>query len=212
MGLTYDNITVKGSSQTEIAAFLNTHGWEAYVSPTVGDITAVYDNEGADIALALSEHFGCVTLFAWVHDEDYLFYKLYQKGILLDAYCSEPRSYLYYVPFDSINSAKYVTPWLTTGNAAALCQAFDVPDALQDVDRVLKHQTPDGDDDSASDEGWIGSDYQGHLFVALRLPGFSISDHLSYQSLPICIKFWSEKHNNGQSESHFTATFMHTGR
>jgi len=210
MGITYDNIIVKGPSQVEIAAFLNDRGWVSYVSPTVGDITAVYDNEGVDIALALSDHFDCIALFVNVWDGNYLFYKLYQKGILLDAYCSAPTLLDEFTFLDPIKHAKYVTRWLTTGNAAALCQAFDVPDALQDVDRVLKHPNPWMHDYSEPVELWQGTGYHERLFAALRLPEFLPGINWSYRKSNFYMREWAGEYNNSFGFQE-VATFVHTG-
>lgn len=130
-----------------MVAYLRRRGRDAYVSPTVGGITVVYDLECESqndevlhmITSDLSRAFECPALTALLHDSAFLWYTLYQSGHCVDSYNSSPAY------FDDD-----VAPEPMGGNAAILCATFEAEQAVQEVDRLL-HIAPltgnIGDDD-----------------------------------------------------------------
>lgn len=129
MGSFYGNITLKGPMQHQVAAYLREHGRDAYVSPTIHDITVVYDREEYDLSLAadLSGAFRCSALWAAVADSDVFFYVLYESGAQIDGYGSRPD--LQEDPSTSSGA----------GNAQVLCAAFGAERAVEQVDLLLHH-------------------------------------------------------------------------
>lgn len=99
MGAFYTNLTLKGPSQEEILNSLQER--DAYVSPTVDGFTVIYDEQCeeqssktlTDISSKLSKKLNCIVLTVLNHDDDILFYQLYDKGKLVDEYCSSPDNF-----------------------------------------------------------------------------------------------------------------------
>lgn len=164
MGSWYDQIAVKGPTQHEITAYLSAQGWDAFISPTVGGVTAVYDNEAdVDIARELSRHFSCATLFMYVADSDYLFYRLYENGEMADTFMS--------APFLHEDNTRYERPkWLfpppQSGKPEVLCAAFAREDALQDVRDILQQDSGSLDSEAPYRDG---DTYHEQLTTALQL-------------------------------------------
>ncbi len=142
MGKWYDHIVAKGPTQREIADYLSAQRWDAFASPTERDITVVYDDQpDVDIAREVSHALNCVTLFMFVEDSDYLLYRLYMSGQLRDTYYSgswpNPGT-------DTETRPKWHLLLPATGDAAALCAAFDREDAVAAVrDAVIAHRNGD---------------------------------------------------------------------
>ncbi|HYJ48238.1 MAG TPA: hypothetical protein VEV81_16615, partial [Pyrinomonadaceae bacterium] len=98
MGNFYTNVTLRGPDQDSIAEHLTRQQRTAYVSPTVDHCTVVYDEECESqdtqvleqLAAGLSERFGCPALAVLNHDDDILWYKLFEAGRLADEYDSAP--------------------------------------------------------------------------------------------------------------------------
>lgn len=99
MGAFYTNLTMKGPSQEEILKAFR--GRQAYISPTVDGNTVVYDEQCeeqspavlTDLSSKLSKELNCLVLIVLNHDDDILFYRLYNKGELVDEYCSSPENF-----------------------------------------------------------------------------------------------------------------------
>jgi hypothetical protein len=120
MGNFYTNISLKGPNQGEVVGYLNGIHRRTFVSPTVNDVTVVFDEESdsqdteilGKSAAELSKHFDCVALAVLNHDDDILWYQLHQSGELTDEYNSDPN---YFVGGHSDPSG---------GDAVKLCSAF----------------------------------------------------------------------------------------
>ncbi len=69
MGSFYGNVTLWDPQQAAVAAYLDREGRAAYVSPTVGQATVIYDPAEGDavLAVALSRTFNCPALVVRNH-------------------------------------------------------------------------------------------------------------------------------------------------
>ena len=137
MGSFYTNVLVQGATQDQIAEDLRGVGREAYVSPTVGRFTVVYDalsecqDHGllAHFAGQLSRRLGATAMASLMHDDDVLMYWLFQDGELVDEYSSAPG---YFEDADG-----EATP-PSGGDARRLCLTFGAEGAADEVERVLR--------------------------------------------------------------------------
>lgn len=140
MGTFYTNITLKGVTQAQAAAWLNAQKREAYVSPEENGCVVVYDEQSEEMEMdilealctALSKHFNCPALAVMVYDGDFLWYLLYESGKLTDEYNSDPHY------FDSDEP----TP-PQGGDPAKLCAAFGVQTTdklLKQIDYILRNE------------------------------------------------------------------------
>ena len=143
LGSFYTNVALKGPAQAEVLAYLREQGRDAYVAPTLRDITLVYDLacESQDrriltaLASNLSRAFACVALAALVHDDDFLVYELFQDGAPVDEYNSDPTY------FEGVRRAPP-----SGGNAEALCAAFGAEAEVARVEEILRAWSgPSGD-------------------------------------------------------------------
>lgn len=125
MGNWYNNMTTRGPAQADVAAWCTRHDRYAFVTPTRGGITVVFDRdvdraadpgELGDLALLASHELDCPVLAAAVYDDDVLLLALYERGRQIGQYNSAGRSTL---------------------DAATLCRAFDVRPRLPLVWLVL---------------------------------------------------------------------------
>ncbi len=132
MTTTYTNITLRDVPQDEAADWLAENGYTAAVSPTLDDLTVVYDNVLADYADAeepveellklaseLSYELGCVSWLVIVDDDNVLVYSLYEDGELVDSYGSKAGE-----PPDG-------------GNAERLADTYDAPKRIIKTVRAL---------------------------------------------------------------------------
>jgi len=142
MGTFYTNIALKGPAQAAVVEHLRAQGRDAYVAPTIGGVTLVYDAacESQDqrilalLAAELSRAFACPALAALVHDDDFLVYLLFQGGAQVDEYNSDPAYF---------EDVEHVAP--SGGDAGALCAAFGAS-AVTRVDAILRAWAgPNGD-------------------------------------------------------------------
>jgi hypothetical protein len=137
MGAFYTNVLVQGPTRDEIVAHFRKTGREAYVSPTVGRSTVVYDAmpESQDeavltqLASNLSRLFDSTALASLVHDDDVLMHWLFRDGQRVDAYDSWPG-------YDEGRPRRRPRG----GDARALCQLFGADQAIEEVDRILRAQ------------------------------------------------------------------------
>jgi hypothetical protein len=96
MGKFYTNLTTRGPSQAHITGLLRSLNRNAFLTPTTNDFTVIWDREWenqdtdllASLALTLSTHLECPALATLNHDDDVLWYQLFNTGKLLDAYIS----------------------------------------------------------------------------------------------------------------------------
>jgi len=139
MTTTYTNITLLDIGQDEAADWLAENNYSGAVSPTLDDVTVVYDDvlrEYADedepleellrLASELSYEFGCAAWLIVVDDAETLVYSLYVDGELLDTYGSKSGE----------------TP--DGGDAEILADTFGAPKrAIKQVRAVLKREATD---------------------------------------------------------------------
>jgi hypothetical protein len=98
MGNFYSNLTTPGPSQSGVAALLRSLGRNAYLTPRTNGFTVICDRECenqktdllASVALTLSTHLECPTSAVLNHDDDVLWYQLFDCGKLWDSYISSP--------------------------------------------------------------------------------------------------------------------------
>jgi hypothetical protein len=162
MGNSYANITLTGPGQSEIARYLDTGRYVAWISPTLHERTAVFEEHEAgeqeifDLAAGLSAHFHCPALAIVVYDSDILYSQLFENGVLTDIYNSHP-SFMVNEPPRPPEG----------GDAHRLCAAFGLPEAEATVERILRHNW--FEDDSRY---LFAEDRHDDLTRALNLPPF----------------------------------------
>ena len=155
MGNFYVNITLKGPSQSEVAAWLEASGFEAFVSPTQRGMTAVYeaicdsqnDEHIRSFTGSLSQAFDCPALVVLNHDDDVLWYGLYQAGVLDHEYNSAP-DYFNEAHVESDGDLEVDDDDVSIpdgGDAQALCAAFSQTADPAEVESILRSTM---DDDS----------------------------------------------------------------
>jgi hypothetical protein len=143
MGSFYTNVALKGPTQAAVVEHLRAQGRDAYVAPTLGGVTVVYDAACesqdqrilASLAAELSRTFACSALAALVYDDDFLVYLLFQGGTQVDEYNSDP---MYF------ENGEPEAP--RGGDAGALCAAFGAATEVARVEAILRAWAgPDGD-------------------------------------------------------------------
>lgn len=133
MGGFYSNYTLRGPSQQAVVSALA--GRKAIVTPEDNGCIVVFEEQTDDqdmefighLATYLSENLHCSVLAVVDHDDDILYYQLYEDGDLIDEYDSTPG---YFDP-----SAEPSAP--AGGNARRLCAAFDASDNAA-VEKILR--------------------------------------------------------------------------
>jgi hypothetical protein len=136
VGNFYVNYTTYGPDREAVAEFLRAAERTAFVSPTVEGTTMFFDaksdrqNEQVikDIGARASKDLSTPILAVINHDDDILFYLLFEAGQLVDEYNSCPG---YFEGGD-------VTP--AGGDARRLCAAFGVAGKAEQVDEVLRSE------------------------------------------------------------------------
>lgn len=171
MGSFYTNITLRGPAQDSVAEYLNQQNRNAYVSPTANDCTVIYDAACEsqdtrileDLASELSKRFGCPALAVLNHDDDILWYKLYESGQFVDEYDSAPS---YFDP----HATEIAAP--KGGDAQKLCGAFKAEGRSAEVEEILRAP------------GIVGYLYAAErhqaLAGALGIPEFSVGCGYNY--------------------------------
>ena len=181
MGNFYTNITLRGSNQNAIADFLTQKGFNAYVTPTVDDFTVVYEEkcEAQDVRLLeelttnLSKQFNCPALAVMNHDDDILWYKLFDGGEFLDEYNSSPTY------FDA--TAEPSLP--AGGDAEKLCGAFKAAEVAA-VEKILRA--------SSFDDYTFEVERHEELANTLGMPLFAVGcgfESVEHDELPEDLKF-----------------------
>lgn len=140
MGNFYTNYTLRGPSQREVAGALG--GRNAIVTPSENGCLVVFDEQSDDqdqqiiddLASRLSSECQCAVLAVLNHDDDILWYRLYQDGELIDEYDSSPG---YFDP-----EAEPSAP--AGGDAQRLCTAFGASNVPQ-VNTILRKSSCDDD-------------------------------------------------------------------
>ncbi len=98
MGNFYANITLRGPAQEQIMDLLKQLRKRAYVSPNVGGFTVLCEEQCDTqetgiihvLASSLSARLACPALAVLNHDDDVLWYRLYDQGRMVDEYDSAP--------------------------------------------------------------------------------------------------------------------------
>ena len=163
MGNFYTNYTLRGPGQQEVArAFA---GRKAVVTPKHSGCVVAFDEKSdeqdqeviAEFASGLSRRFQCVVWTVLNHDDDILWYQLYENGDITDEYNSAPNY------FDAI--AEPSAP--SGGDAQLLCTAFSATDAFK-VEAILRK--------SSFEDGGYVFEFERHadLVRALGLPEFAV--------------------------------------
>lgn len=124
MGSFYTNHTVRGPSQSELLEWLRDR--PAYVSKSERGLSVVLDAESEDqdgevlagLASEISGQLNCHVLAVLNHDDDVLYFELYENGEKIDEYNSSPAFFN--------ESAESDEP--TGGNAALLSTIFGASD------------------------------------------------------------------------------------
>jgi Ankyrin repeats (3 copies)/Ankyrin repeat len=126
MGNFYVNYTLRGPSQVDVAKALS--GRRARVTPVHEDCIVVYDEKSdkqdrkeiTRLAKKLSKKLACPVLAVLNHDDDILWYRLYEKGKLTDEYDSTPGYW--------VDTTELSPP--SGGDAEKLCAVFGGSPAL----------------------------------------------------------------------------------
>ncbi|MEL6150554.1 MAG: hypothetical protein AAGK74_13705 [Chloroflexota bacterium] len=103
MTTTYTNIILLDVEQTEAAEWLAENGYTAAISPTIDDITVIYDTVLADnadadepleellrLASEISYELGCMAWLMMIEDDAVMIYSFYSDGNLVDSYGAPP--------------------------------------------------------------------------------------------------------------------------
>jgi len=171
MGNFYVNMTAKGADQNEVLATVTKLGRKAFVFPTVNGFTVFCDAQAEtqerriidELARKASHDLGCPVFCVLNHDDDVLWYGLYEQGELLDEYDSSPGHF----------EGQFSSP--KGGNAASLCRIMGVTDskAVAAVEVALRKPH--------SEEGYI-FEVERHAAVAkaVGLPSCSVGICYSY--------------------------------
>ncbi len=133
MGAFYSNVTVKHADPDAVIAVLEKLRRDAFVSPAQNGAVVVFDahiesQDAKDIdrlASPISKGLRCAVLVALNHDDDLLYYALFECGRLIDEYNSRPGY------FDGTEQEA------AGGDARKLAAAFGVPDRADRLDRLL---------------------------------------------------------------------------
>jgi hypothetical protein len=163
MGGFYTNYTLRGTSQAAVASALA--GRRAIVAPERSGCVVAFDQESDDqdmgciaaLASRMSGSLRCPVFVVVDHDDDVLWYQLYDNGELIDEYDSTPG---YFDP-----AAKPSLP--AGGNAERLAAAFGASD-VDAIEAVLRK--------SSFGKGGYTFAHQRHrdLVRALGLPEFAV--------------------------------------
>ena len=163
MGNFYTVHVLKGPEQKDVLSALR--GRPALVSATIAGFTTVLDEaceiqDGislATLAEELSSEFSCPVFAAMNHDDDVLYFELYEAGTKTDEYNSNPNYF---------GEAEVDGP--SGGNAQRLCETLGASDAAR-VEAVLRK----GDYIFATER-------HRDLALALGMPDFSVGVGYNY--------------------------------
>src|SRR5215218_7536913 len=171
MGNFYVNYTVRGAKPQAVAALLA--GRSAIITPEQNGCIVVFD-EASDaqdtkvitqLGIRLSTELGCPVLAVLNHDDDVLWFQVFEGGEVLDEYDSSPG---YADP-----SAETSGP--SGGDAIRLCATFDAGNAPQ-IERILRmprnHEHGYG----------FAVDRHADLVAALGLPALAVGMGYRYLS------------------------------
>jgi len=170
MGSFYTNVTLRTEQQPNVVAALK--GRQAYVSQPMNGCIVVYDRKSEEQSKDLNKLTGmlsaklkCAALSVLIHDDDALFYALFQDGKLADEYVSWPALF-----DDSASESP------EGGDAEVLARAFGAESNIDQIESVLR-QTRAGN----TEEGFV-FEYERHeaLVAALGIPTIAVSTGYNY--------------------------------
>ncbi|MBI3832684.1 MAG: hypothetical protein HY291_24390 [Planctomycetes bacterium] len=140
MAGTYSNVTLKGPNQADVVRYLKESDWTAFISPNLDKYVVVY--QGAyeyyqSAARDLTGHFNCAGLAAVCCEDAYLYYELYQGGLTVDTYVSNPQI---------MDENQFIEPAPRGGDARMLWQTFGAQTTIKRIEKLLRkpHQEADG--------------------------------------------------------------------
>ena len=163
MGSFYVNYTVRSGDQA--AAVRSLKGRSAYVTPVKDGALVVTDKEAEsqdvdavrEVGELLSTSLKTQVLAVLNHDDDMLWYGLFDKGRLTDEYNSSPDY------FDGGESPP------AGGDARKLCAAFARAGSEKEIESILKKQ-----------DYVVAMERHADLVAALGLPGFAVGCGFQY--------------------------------
>jgi hypothetical protein len=166
MGLFYSNLTVFQPSREALVKSLKALNRTAFLSPTIQGHTVVFDKaiEGQnaevieDFGTSLTGRLTCAALASMLHDDDVLYFWLFQNGEVCDRYDSLPQ---YFDP-----NAEPGPP--EGGDSELLCLAFGRPDRKERVETLLRANCLAGE----LPKGWGEFERHQALAAELGLPPF----------------------------------------
>lgn len=171
MGSFYTNVTVRGAAQPAIIEVLRELGRRAIVTPAVNGFTTVCDKESesqdqhilGSVALTLSARLQCPAWAVLNHDDDVLWYQLYDRADLADEYVSSA---------DWWDAESGPPP---RGNAGQLSRLMGAPGNPNHVRRILRR--------SSGIFGYLFAiNRHSDLVKALGMPLFSVGSGHKYLS------------------------------
>ena len=136
MGNFYVNYTTRGSDQAALAKALRSAKRKAYVGPTLEGVTVFFDEESdtqddsiiKKLGQRISKALAAPVIAVLNHDDDILWFCLFETGKLVDEYHSFPG---YFTDGED-------TP--AGGDAKKLCAAFGVSKKAKDIEKILRDQ------------------------------------------------------------------------
>jgi hypothetical protein len=160
MGNSYTNCTLVTADQARVLDRLRAMKRHAYVTPGSPSGIVIFDkDEDVELGRPLSKALGCPALVVLDHDDDVLYYWLYENGKRIDSYCS-------HADFDEDYPAEE-----GAGDAAKLCRVFGKPKAEKKVKTALASHRGD----------YVFAVHRHHALVkALRLPECAVGMRYRY--------------------------------
>lgn len=136
MGLFYSNLTVYRPARPALLTELQRLKRKAFLSPSYGGYTVVFDKLMDDqdtnaierLGKSVTKTLSCSALAAVLHDDDVLYLWMFQNGRVVDRYNSSPAY------FDAHSEPRPPDG----GNAKVLCEAFDHPETTDRVQKLLR--------------------------------------------------------------------------
>jgi hypothetical protein len=174
VGNFYTNITLNNTTTEEVRVILAELGCCAVISPASNRYTVVSEKKCEEqdrdilkhLAAELAKRAECQALAVLNHDDSYLTYDLYDKGNLVDSYCSLP-SY-----FSGQGSD---TP--VGGDGAKLLKAFGIAVDASEMERVLRAST-----DREDAEFVLEIERHSTIASLLKMPSFVAGFGFNYVS------------------------------
>jgi hypothetical protein len=172
MGRFYTNVTVKHSDAEDVARAVAPLNHFAVIAPPVNGFVVVYDRaserqDGTIIHFArtLSQQLETLAFAVMNHDDDILFYWLFDRGTEVDKYNSCPWYFL-----DSVD------PLPQGGNANTLASLLGRSEAVMRVDHILHCDADPGIEGPYTSQ----TDRHEDLVEVLRLPEWAVGYGYNY--------------------------------